>query len=168
MSSSSSPIEDFIARLNTVESRLSRHALGPGGTGLTQPDPRTGEQWEGGQIWAHLAEFLPYWIGQANTVATYWHDAPVPFGRVKSDPRRLAAIERDRRQTPMALFARVSDSISATCAFLQGLPGSAWDARGRHPTLGVMSLAKIVDEFLVGHLEEHASQLDELQIKDEG
>jgi hypothetical protein len=46
--------------------------------------------------------------------------------------------------------------------FLAGLDAAAWTARGLHPTLGVLPLPEIVDHFLVGHLEEHADQLDRL------
>ncbi len=34
---------------------------------------------------------------------------------------------------------------------------------GAHPRLGDMPLAQIVEEFVVGHLEEHADQLDLLR-----
>lgn len=38
----------------------------------------------------------------------------------------------------------------------------SWSAQGWHPTLGVMDLTRIVDEFMVKHLEEHAEQLDRM------
>lgn len=154
----------FIARLDAVDQRLAAQARAdlPAGA-LTDPDPPTGEQWEAGQVWAHLAEFIPYWLGEAATLIEHGHDAePVPFGRTKSDPGRLAAIERDRAEDRRNLWHRVSGDIDALRTFLGQLRPADWTARGLHPTLGEMDLPRFLDEFLVGHLEQHAAQLDRL------
>ncbi|HEX5415013.1 MAG TPA: DinB family protein [Chloroflexota bacterium] len=158
-------VHDFLERLDAVERRLSDHAASEQHAGLTTPDARTGERWDAGQIWAHLGEFLPYWIDQAHTVVSSWRVEPVPFGRVKSDPHRVAIIERDRLRAPDELMDQISAGIAATRSFLTNLPPDAWRAIGRHQTLGDMPLERIVDEFMVGHLEEHAEQLDELTRK---
>jgi len=156
------PRDDFLRRLNAVEGRLRAIIERPNGTAVTNPDPRTGERWDEGQIWAHLAEFLPYWIEQAGRVVGSWRDEPVAFGRTKSDTQRIAAIERDRLESRADLLARTLNGIAVTRVFLANLPSDAWSAVGRHETLGRMPLARIVDEFLVGHLEEHLNQLDEI------
>jgi hypothetical protein len=56
----------------------------------------------------------------------------------------------------------VRSDIGELRGFLGGMSDAAWSARGAHPTLGVMSMEKLVDEFMVGHLEQHADQLDSL------
>ena len=151
----------FESRLDAVEQRLS--ALAPAAPGaLTGADPKTGERWDAGQVWAHTAEFPSYWLAQLDLVTREWQGEPVPFGRVKSDPGRLAAIERDRRLDPAALQVRVHGGLTAVRERLASLPPSAWDAVGVHSTLGVMPLERIVEEFLVGHFEEHAEQLESL------
>src|SRR5919198_752694 len=72
---------------------------------LTSPDPPTGERWEWGQVWAHLSEFCPYWMGQVRLVLeSPQSEDPMPFGRVKSDPARVAAIEADRGRPPAELM----------------------------------------------------------------
>ncbi len=128
----------------------------------TSPDPSSGERWEAGQVWAHLAEFVPYWIEQAQRLIASYDDEPVPFGRTKTDAARVAAIERDRTQPVSVLWADSHTDIEHLRNFLQRLDADAWRVRGLHPTLGVMDLDRIVGEFLVGHLEQHAEQLDEL------
>jgi hypothetical protein len=155
--------DGFLVRLDAVEGRLGTHAKRdfPAGA-LTAPDPPTGERWEAGQVWAHIAEFIPYWLGEAGDVVKHAGDEPVAFGRTKSDPVRIAAIESDRSTDRAALWIRIAAGIAALRAFLGVAADGAWKARGRHPTLGDMDLAKIVDEFLVGHLEQHADQLDAL------
>jgi len=152
-----------VERLDAVKARL--RALAPRDApegALTAPDPPTGERWEAGQVWAHLAEFIPYWLGEASLVIERGMTEPVAFGRSKSDPGRISAIERDRRGDRGALWNRTAAGIASLHAFLLGLDASAWEAGGRHSILGDMGLARIVDEFLIGHLEQHALQLEGL------
>ncbi len=158
-----SAARELLDRLTGAEERLRAHAARafPAGA-LTAPDPPTGERWEAGQVWAHVAEFIPYWVGEAVQVVEHGRGEPVPFGRTKTDPTRVAAIERDRRTDPFALWTRISGSISDLRRFLSDHDDERWRARGRHPTLGVMDLSAIVHDFLVGHLEQHADQLDDL------
>jgi hypothetical protein len=159
----SSPAQDFLGRLDSVEERLRVHATRDfPSDALTAPDPPTGERWEAGQVWAHVAEFIPYWVGEATLVIERGKDTPEPFGRTKSDPGRIAAIERDRSTDRVRLWHRITGDVAGLRAFLAGLDDSAWTAVGVHPTLGLMGLAAILNEFLVGHLEQHAAQLDQL------
>lgn len=153
----------LLGRLDEVERRLGRDASSAPATGLTDPDPPTGERWEHGQVWAHLGEFVPYWVEQVRIVVDPSREDPVPFGRTKTDPGRVAAIEHDRRVSPSELMERLSGQLVDVRALIVDLPPDAWSRRGLHPTLGVMDLPKIFEEFLVGHLEAHAAQLDALR-----
>ena len=153
----------MLGRVDAVEVRLARQSVAlPGG--LTDPDQPSGERWEAGQVWAHMAEILPYWIAQANVVISGGAsgEGPVPFGRVKSNSDRIAAIE-GRRQDPLPdLWKKVKADIERLRSFIRSLPEAAWDREGSHQTLGTMDVKKIVEEFMVGHLEQHADQLDSL------
>lgn len=160
-------IDALIARLTAVEQRMAEHAaaedrgLPPG---LTDPDPGATERWEAGQVWAHVAEFPGYWLEQMRQVLAHsTAEAPHPFGRVRTDPGRLGAIERDRHTDPRALLARVRGSLSEVTDTVRSLPEDAWTVRGSHPTQGEMSLEGIFERFVVNHLEEHADQLDGLR-----
>jgi hypothetical protein len=161
--------DELIARLEAVELRLAEHVeaddrgLPPG---LSEPDPGEAERWEAGQVWAHVAEFPSYWLGQIRAIL----DAPgagqaeaVPFGRTKTDSGRLGAIERDRHTDPAALLERVRTTLADVVDTIRGLPAEAWTAQGRHATAGEMSVGAIVERFLVKHLEEHADTLDALR-----
>jgi threonine dehydratase len=90
--------------------------------------------------------------------------APLPFGRTKTDPGRIAAIEQERRTDPGELLRRVTGQLAEVSATLANLPDEAWGALGVHPTRGEMTVAEIVDRFILGHLEEHADQLDGLEL----
>lgn len=154
---------ELLQRLDAVEARLAARASASVHHGaLTEADPGSGERWETGQVWAHLAEFIPYWIEQAQRVVDTFVEHPVPFGRTKTDQGRLSAIERDRALPLAVLWSDTHSDLEALRRFLQNLDERAWSARGMHPMRGVMGVDRILDEFLVGHLEEHADQLDEL------
>lgn len=153
----------LLRRLEAVERRLVAHAERPGPAGLTDPDPGGEERWDAGQVWAHLAEFPAYWLDQARRIVA-GHQAgapePVPFGRARDDPGRTGPIERDRHADRAELMRRVSAGIAAVAAELRERPPEALAARGRHRTAGEMDVIGLFDRFVVGHLEEHADQLD--------
>jgi DinB family protein len=149
--------EERAARLQAAAGRIRASAALLPDDALTDPDPESGERWDRGQVLAHVAEMLPYWARQAELVVA---GRQVEFGRVKGDPDRLAAIERDRREDPRRLLGRIDEGVATVLALLERLDAQAMAATGRHPTLGEMTVAELVDRFLVAHLEEHADQLD--------
>jgi hypothetical protein len=157
-----STTEAYLARLDAVEGRLATAAdAAPPPGSLTDADAETGEQWERGQVWAHLSEFIPYWIAQAGPVLLDRRsDAVVPFGRTKRDPERIGAIERDRHQQVSSLWGETRRDIAALRTFLSTIGPDQWATSGVHPTLGPMTVDELVERFLVGHLEEHADQLE--------
>lgn len=152
----------FRSRFDDVAARLERHAGSSPPGGLTEPDQPSGEQWEWGQVWAHLAEFPDYWLDQIARALVAPDAGPVPFGRTKTDPDRVGAIERDRGMPIADLMARLREELDRLGATIDGLTDQDWSRRFLHPTLGEMDLSRVVEEFLVGHLEQHADQLDGL------
>lgn len=153
---------DFIGRLDAIEARIAEHARRESPTGLTEPDPDTEERWEAAQVWAHMAEFVGYWTEQMQSVVAEYDGEPVPFGRVKTDPGRVAAIEVGRREPIPVLVRRVQESLAEARAWLNGLTTPEWGAVGRHPTRGDMDVESMVGRFIVEHLDEHLDQLDGL------
>jgi DinB superfamily len=148
---------DRAERLQAAAGRIRASAVVLPSDALTDPDPDSGERWDRGQVLAHVAEMLPYWAQQAELVAA---SQKVEFGRLKSDPDRVAAIERDRREDPRRLLDRVDEGVAVVLALLERLDDQALARTGQHQTLGEMTVGEIVDRFVVDHLEEHADQLD--------
>ena len=124
----------------------------------TSADPETGEQWDRGQVLAHVAEILPYWCEQVELVVE--RGGGVPFGRVKTDAGRIAAIERDRGLDTLELLRRMDQGVQGALALLSRLDEQALQRTGTHERIGEMTAAAIIDRFLVDHLEEHAEQLE--------
>lgn len=156
--------EELMARLDAVQARLEELSVSPPAPGLTDPDPPTGERWDWGQVWAHLAEFVPYWCGEVRLIVQSGGTDPVPFGRTKTDPARVAAIEANRRRAPVELMDRLAGQLTELRALILELTPADWERRGMHSTLGVVDMPAVVQDFLVGHLEAHADQLDALRV----
>lgn len=156
------PGEGLLIRLDEVSSRLADLAVLEPPPGLTDPDPRSGERWEWGQVWAHIAEFPRYWMNEIRAALEQADGEPVRFGRVATDPARIEAIERDRRTPVPVLWEKVVGDLDDLRVLLGEMTSEKWDRRGGHSTLGVMAMDRIFDEFLVGHLEEHADQLESM------
>lgn len=154
---------DFVARLNAVEKRLDGHAAAVNPTGLTEPDPGGTERWEAGQVWAHMAEFVGYWHRELESVIGGYDGEPVPFGRTKEDPGRIAGIEMGRYEAVRQLKGRIHDALEDLKGYLSVRTNAERNAIGRHPRRGDMKVEQIVDRFVVAHLEEHADQLDGLR-----
>ena len=154
---------DLLARMAVAEGRLAAFAEHPP-PGLTDADPSTGEQWDAGQAWAHVAEFVPYWQGEVERVVVGAGRGldPVPFGRTSADPGRVGAIEAGRHEPPTEQMARLAGALMLLRTYLVGLGQAQWSAPGLHARLGEMTVERIVDRFIVGHLEEHAEQLEKL------
>lgn len=153
-------------RLAAAEARLATLA-GADLSGLTEPDPGDTERWDAGQVWAHLAEFPTYWLGQVLRIidaAAAGQAQPIPFGRTKTDPGRIDAIERGRGAAPGALLERVIAGTQRTRSQLDAFSLDELDVHGQHPTRGEMSVARIIEQFVVEHLEEHAAQLELLAV----
>ena len=152
-----------------MKARLAAHAAGAVPDSLTESDPETGERWSAGQVWGHMAEFVPYWLGHVRRVVAEESNDPVPFGRTGPDlDAREAGIERGKREPPARLMAEIQRAIAELSELLKVIDAAGWAARGRHPTQGVMPLGRIIEDFQVGHLEAHADQLDSLRGGPEG
>ena len=153
----SSPRE-FTERLRAAAARIRADVPGFGPDRLTEPDAPSGERWDRGQVLAHVAEMLPYWIAQIELVLAAGGNR-APFGRVKSDPERIAAIEEDRGLDTEELLDRMDEGVAEAALSMRRLTPADLACTGRHSTRGVMTVAEILEEFVVAHLEEHADQL---------
>ena len=152
---------DFLDRLDVAIERLRAHAVADH-NGFTRPVPAETEQWEAAQIWAHIAEFGDYWLGQLDAVLDAASEQPVPFGRTRRDAHRIAAIEEGRLRPVDVHLDTIERAADRLGALVAELTADDWRRVGLHETLGEMDVARQLDEFHIGHYEQHADQLDEL------
>lgn len=116
-------------------------------------------QWGPREVLAHVAEMLPYWQGELARVVAGDGSAPVPFGRIASDPTRLARIDDLRRRPGGELADRIGSSSAEVAAFVEGLTPAETARVGLHPSRGEITVADSIQRFFANHLEEHVAQL---------
>jgi hypothetical protein len=117
--------------------------------------------WGPNEVLAHIEEMLPYWLGEVERILAGPPD-PVPFGRIGTDPVRLAVIERDRTLPIGVLLDRVREAAERWIARLSSLTSPELAKVGLHPRLGEMTVEMIVERQVVGHLDEHVRQLESI------
>jgi histidinol-phosphate aminotransferase len=157
-------VAEWLDRLDAVEERLVGFANGNRRLGFTDPDPGGEERWDEGQVWAHVAEFGAYWLAELRKILDAPGPQPVPFGRTKSDPERIAAIAQNRALSPRVQCDSALVAIDELRALVSTMDSHDWSRTGEHPTLKTMDLNKFLEEFLIGHYEQHADQLAKLDV----
>jgi hypothetical protein len=123
----------------------------------TEPEASWGPR----EVLAHLAEMLPFWLGELERVVDGGAE-PVPFGRIADDRNRVALIERDRTLPLRVLFARVDRGLHDWAERLPTLSAEERARLGRHPRLGEMETGGILEQFVIGHAEDHVAQIEAL------
>jgi hypothetical protein len=118
--------------------------------------------WGPGEVLAHVAEMLPFWLGEMERVVDAASTAPVPFGRTADDPLRIGVIGRDRSLPLRVLFGRVDAGFAGWADRLTTLTDDERSRIGVHPRLGEMPASAIAERFVIGHAEEHVTQLTEI------
>jgi hypothetical protein len=174
-------------RVNELTPLLDRLEAAAGRLAATQQRVQAGEPWpvgavaEGGgeaewgptEVLAHVAEMLPYWLGEMERViagggANVAADgggptmaaAPAPFGRTAADPLRTLTIARDATLPARELYDRISAAVERYRRRLPSLAAADIGRRGLHPTRGELTVPELVERFAVSHLEDHAEQLE--------
>ena len=151
------PGEERARRLEAAAEPIIRRAEGLSEEVLYRV-PAEGD-WSAMMVLAHVAEILPYWARQAKEVAARERDNE-PYGRTHDDPDRIAAVEQHARDRLADVLPRLRAGLAEATAILRAIPPERWTRTGRHARRGEMSVARIVDEFLLEHLEEHRRQLE--------
>lgn len=152
-----------------LELRPAVEAGRPWPLGRVEPGaPEDG--WGPPEILAHVAEMLPYWLGEVERVlegsvagtpgtVSIATGAPTAFGRMETDPLRILRVEQDRSLPVGELFDRIAQDAARWDARLATFGEAQLRTIGRHPRRGDMTVDQMLEAFVVGHLEGHIVQL---------
>jgi hypothetical protein len=159
-------IEELLARLDAAGRRLegSRARVVAGAPWPTGSQARgeAEERWGPTEVLAHVAEMLPFWLGEMERVLDADHaGGKQPFGRTAADQLRTLTVARDATLPPRELFDRIGAGIERYRRRLPALTADEARRSGRHPTRGDLTVVGLIERFAVAHLEEHAVQLED-------
>lgn len=118
--------------------------------------------WGPPELLAHLDEMLPYWLGEVERILDGPPGAPVPFGRIASDPIRIGLIGRDRAVPLRELLARLAAHGPRLAKRMRELADGDAARLGQHEVRGEIAVGELFERFVTGHLEGHVTQLREI------
>jgi hypothetical protein len=126
------------------------------------PGPES--EWGPREVLAHVAEMLPFWMGEIERIVDAGARAggePPAFGRLEDDPLRVQVIGRDRAFPARELLGRIDVEAGRVARRLRAIGDGDGSLLGRHVTRGDLSIADIAERLIVAHLEGHVAQLRE-------
>ena len=131
---------------------------------LRQPDvarrlrAAAGEvEWSAMQIFGHLVEMVPYWLGQCRVLLTAAE--PPTFGRELDAPERMAGPERGASGDMEGLLGLWHANVTTATQTIRQMSAVERSMKGQHVRRGEMTVADIVEFFIVAHAEEHLAQM---------
>lgn len=124
------------------------------------PGPES--SWGPREVLAHVAEMLPFWLGEIELILDAGGGAePVAFGRLEDDEARVAIITRDRKFPARELLGRVEAEGKRVARRFRALGEADAEIVGRHVTRGDLPVRDIAERLIVSHAEGHVTQLRE-------
>lgn len=149
-------LETMRRRVAAVRERLAAMPAA-GSDQQGPPDPKTGERWDRYNVLGHMAELLPYWVGELTAAMD-----GAPIGRAPGSAERQAGIDGGRAVGEAALRKQVDAGMHELALFLDRLSPQDLDRTITMRNRGEQPMRWAVENLLVAHVEEHCSQLTEL------
>jgi hypothetical protein len=143
-------------RLERVYEGVARLLGDPGVAARLHAGPGK-EEWSAMQTLGHMTEMIPYWLAHCRTLIAAT-GAPPEFGRTHGSPERLAGVAQGASSRPDVLLARLQGEVRSAAAAIRKLSPAERAKRGVRIGGGEMTVADVVEKFIVGHAEEHLGQ----------
>lgn len=114
--------------------------------------------WSVMEILSHVAEFIPYWTGQALQVV---QQPGEPWGRTPADTARLEAVEAAGRRSLDDVVSAIRSAARGAASAIRALRDADLDAEAmsRNPRWGRKPAAFVLEELVIHHVEKHLGQV---------
>ena len=156
--------DELLGRLARAATRIeTQRAAVERGTPWATGSLERGEaeaEWGPTEVLAHVAEMLPFWLGEMERLLDAPPGASPAFGRTAADQLRTLTVARDATLPPRELFDRIASGVDRYAGRLPALTAADLERTGRHPVRGEVTAGTILERFVVAHMEEHAAQLE--------
>jgi uncharacterized damage-inducible protein DinB len=140
-------VYDEVAKLLRESGRASRLGTAPGT-----------DEWSAMQTLGHMTEMIPYWLSHCRVLIAATGEVPT-FGRTPGSPERLAGVAHGAATRPDELLAQLQKEVRAAAGTIRGLSTAERSKRGLNPGRGEMTVAEVLESFIVSHAEEHLAQV---------
>jgi uncharacterized damage-inducible protein DinB len=152
-----SPAESQATRLERVYEEVASLLGRPEVASRLRKSPGENE-WSAMQTLGHVTEMIPYWLSHCRTLIAAT-GAPPEFGRTPGSPERLAGVAHGAAAEPDALLDQLRHEVRAAAREIRGFSAAERGKRGRTRERGEMTVAEVVESFIVRHAEDHLAQV---------
>ena len=153
-----SPGETQAKRLERVSDEVAKLLREPKVASRLRASPGESE-WSAMQTLGHMTEMIPYWLHHCRVLIAATGEVPT-FGRTPGSPERLAGVARGAAAQPDEMLAQLQDEVRRAAGTIRSLSMAERSKRGINPERGEMSVADVIESFIVGHAEEHLAQVE--------
>lgn len=144
-------------RLERVYAEVAR-LLRESGVASRLRTPPGGNEWSAMQTLGHVTEMIPYWLNHCRTLIAATGTPPT-FGRTPGSPERLAGVAHGASADPDALLRQLHEEVRAAAGMIRQLSTGERGKRGISTERGEMTVAQVIESFIVDHAEEHLAQV---------
>lgn len=144
-------------RLERVYDEVARLLREPGVASRLRTTPGE-KEWSAMQALGHMTEMIPYWLHHCRTLIAAT-GAPPSFGRTAGSPERLAGVAHGASAEPDALLRQLEQEVRTAAGAIRKLSATERNKRGVHSGRGEMTVADVIESFIVSHAEEHLAQV---------
>ena len=116
------------------------------------------DAWSAMQTLGHMTEMIPYWLNHCRVLIAAT-GAPPRFGRTAGSPERIAGVVHGAIAEPGALLARLEEEVRSAAGTIRKLSEAERNKRGISGERGEITVAEVIDSFIVSHAEEHLTQV---------
>jgi uncharacterized damage-inducible protein DinB len=115
-------------------------------------------EWSAMQVLGHMVEMIPYWLSHCRALIAATGEPP-HFGRAADAPERLAGVERGATGNPDELLRLLDEEVQAAAQAIRQMSPAEREKKGIHLSRGEMTVADIIEVFIVAHAEDHLAQV---------
>jgi uncharacterized damage-inducible protein DinB len=144
-------------RLERVYEEVARLLRDPGVAAQLRTAPGK-DEWSAMQTLGHMTEMIPYWLSHCRVLIAATGEPPT-FGRTPGSPERLAGVAHGAAADPDALLAQLQGEVRAAAGTIRKLSAAERGKRGVSSERGEMTVAEVLESFIVSHAEEHLAQV---------
>ncbi len=105
-----------------------------------------------------MVEIVPYWLDHCYKI-TAAAGEPYHFGRSLEAPERLAAVQRPETEKPEELLLLLNDEVGPAAKANRQMTPAGRGRIGIYQGRGEMTVAEIIEVFIVTHAENHLAQM---------
>ncbi len=155
-SNESNPSEAQVQRLEQVYDQLAALLSQTEVAQRLRTAPGENE-WSALQTLGHIIEMIPYWLHHCQQIIAAVE--PPCFGRTLDSPERLAGVDQAATRDPDELLRLLNHEVQIAGQVILRLSAEGQGKTGIHFREGEITVAEIIERFIVAHAEGHVTQI---------